>query len=169
MDTNISCPNPNIDWEYIDSHLVSSLKSENKQLRDDIDSLKQILSENRKIYMDAINETQCILRENRKIYNETLAETTEILNSNREIYMDAVNKIFKLEKEIEELRPIINEISNSNSKIVNSVSAPEIVSSITSRIANLEWRAESSKSAQIPYQVDKAKPFSLSGILKNLK
>ena len=165
MDSNISCANPTIDWEYIDSQLVNSLKSENKQLREDINSLKEILTENRKIYIDAINETQSILKENRKIYNETLAETTEILNSNREIYMDAVQKIFKLEKEIEEIRPIINDISKSHNKIVNSVSEPEIISSITSRIANMEWRAESKKSGQLPYQTEKYKPFSLSSML----
>ena len=157
----------NIDWEYIDSHFVNSLKNENKQLRDDIVSLKTILSENRKIYMDAIIETQSILKENRKIYNETLSETTNILNSNREIYMDAVNKIFKLEKEIEEIRPLINEISKSNSSLVSKVSEPDIVSSIASRIANIEWRNESTKSGNIPYQVEKTKPFSLSKILNN--
>jgi hypothetical protein len=167
MDNNISCPNPTIDWEYIDSQLVSSLKNENKQLREDINSLKEILVENRKIYIDAINETQAILKENRKIYNETLAETTEILNSNREIYMDAVQKIFKLEKELGELRPIIHAISKSNNKLVNSVSEPIIISSIASRIANMEWRAESKKSGQVPYQVEKAKPFSLSAMLTN--
>jgi hypothetical protein len=165
MDSNISCPNPTIDWEYIDSQLVSSLKNENKQLREDINSLKEILTENRKIYVDAINETQAILKENRKIYNETLAETTEILNSNREIYMDAVQKIFKLEKEIGELRPIINDISKSNNTIVSSVSEPELTGSIASRIANMEWRAESKKSGQIPYQAEKYKPFSLSNML----
>ena len=167
MDNNISYANPTIDWEYIDSQLVSSLKNENKQLREDINSLKEILVENRKIYIDAINETQAILKENRRIYNETLAETTEILNSNREIYMDAVQKIFKLEKEIGELRPIINDISKSNNKLVNSVSEPIIIRSIASRIANMEWRAESKKSGQIPYQAEKAKPFSLSAMLTN--
>ena len=41
-----------------------------------------------------------------------LADTTEILNSNREIYMDAVQKIFKLEKEIQEIRPMIQKFQN---------------------------------------------------------
>ena len=161
MDKNIDCPNPAIDWEYLDTQLVSSLKTENKQLRDDINLLKEILTENRTIYMDAIKETQSILKENRKIYNEPLYQTTEILNENREIYLDAVNKIFKLEKEIAEIKPIITNLSNPN----NNISEPDMISSIASRVANIEWRSES-KSGQIPYQADKIKPFSLSYYLK---
>ena len=83
--------------------------------------------------------------------------------------MDAVQKIFKLEKEIQEIRPMIQEISKSSNTIVDSVSQPDLVSSITSRIANMEWRAESKKSGQIPYQVEKAKPFSLTSMLRNNK
>jgi chromosome segregation ATPase len=165
MDKNINCPNPLIDWEYLDTQLVSSLKNENKQLRDEINLLKEILTENRKIYMEAIEETQSILKENRKIYNETLSQTTEILNENREIYMDAVNKIFKLEKEISEIKPIITNLSSSNNNLLNDVSEPDMISSIASRVANREWRVES-KSGQIPYQAEKIKPFSLSSYLR---
>ena len=65
------------------------------------------------------------------------------------------------------LELIINDISKSNNKLVNSVSEPIIIRSIASRIANMEWRAESKKSGQIPYQAEKAKPFSLSAMLTN--
>mgnify|MGYP004004430865 CR=1 FL=1 len=60
---------------------------------------------------------------------------------------------------------IFSLLSKSNNTIVSSVSEPELTGSIASRIANMEWRAESKKSGQIPYQAEKYKPFSLSNML----
>jgi len=159
-------------WELLDVGLVNSmkdLKDENLLLRKEVLELQNVLQENRKLYMEAMSETNLILKENRKVYNETLKETTEILNENREIYLDAVNKVFKLEKEINELRPIVDNINASNNKIIKSISEPSLIGTITSRIANREWRQvmNASKSSQIPYQVNKSMPFSMASMFKD--
>ena len=177
------------DWEMLDLQksgtIVSLLESqinqskllkrENDILKKEICDLKNILEENRNIYTNAINETNMILKENRKIYNETLKETTEILNQNREIYLDAVNKIFKLEKDFNEVKPLLEIIKDENKEIASTVSSPFYLNTMTYRLANREWRKkkeysespESSKPISLPYLTGKTNIFSLSKILSN--
>ncbi len=187
MSNNFASGNP--DWEMLDLHKSNNiinllenqinhsktLSRENEILRGEISDLRLILEENRNIYTNAIKETNMILKENRKIYNETLRETTEILNENREIYLDAVDKIFKLEKSFDEVRPLLEVIKEESKEIATTVASPFYLNTMTYRLANMEWRKkkdylaspESTKSSGLPYLAGKKTPFSLSKILSS--
>ena len=90
------------------------------------DKVYQFLEDNRQLYLSML-----------EMINKASNDNNKILNENRKLYTDALKKIEDTEKQnMNEIRPIINNMLANNNNIENNILSPIF----QSRVYNRYWR-----------------------------
>ena len=132
-DNNINNDTPEVLMSPLLSEKFELLESKIQSMNEKYNKIYQFLEDNRQLYLSML-----------EMINKASNDNNKILNENRKLYTDALKKIEDTEKQnMNEIRPIINNMLTNNNAIENNILSPIF----QSRVFNRYWRMNHINSA----------------------
>jgi len=137
---NVNNDTPEVLMSPLLSNKFSNLEDKINNLNSKYDQIFKFLEENRQLYLSML-----------KMINDASNDNNKILIENKKLYTDALKKIENTENtekyNIDEIRPIINNMLINNKSFENNILSPIF----QSRVYNRYWRMNHAQNNYIKF------------------